>query len=332
MNISKIDLHDHFVPDLVDEEYFKNVILPVTSKIGLGVPQLSGFLFENHHIYTYNMNAISKKSPFIAIKDDPGSRVDVKIINFHENKIEQQYQLKNNGTKQASKTALTHPQYTGLKLVGPFQMPEYDIDNKIQFGDIASIPTTYPQMIGLAESLKTILTQEHKTLNGEGFIPDNKTSTSRCMRKSLEKDQFHKEEIKTIRKKGDSQWQIAHDEHEIENSKTIDANDQGIIGDAVDKDENQFCVKVVHETLKEHKLNTHNKLPQQSNLFKLDGYQFRLQQNSVIKKALKTLEKYGEFPYTLDEIKQNETILTMLNAVATEVVSLIRIYDGINED
>lgn len=136
--------------------YFKAVILPNLKKKNLLVCSLAGFIFEEHHIWSFNQNAKKKNSPLKALHGPSLSKVDI-VIRNEKGDVVQMCQLKCCATKRTCIERLTNEKYAGMQRIGSYEVKRFNILDRVKIGEVESDATTFERMIELGNAIKRFM-------------------------------------------------------------------------------------------------------------------------------------------------------------------------------
>ena len=149
--------------------YFKAVIYPNLKKKNLLVCSLAGFIFEEHHIWSFNQNAKRKNSPLKASHGPSLSKVDI-VIRNEKGDVVQMCQLKCCATKRTCIEKLTNEKYAGMQRVGSYEVKRFNILDRVKIGEVESDATTYDKMIEMGNEIKKFMGKDKKRKNNLGNI------------------------------------------------------------------------------------------------------------------------------------------------------------------
>ena len=159
---------------IIAPRYFKAVIYPNLKKKNLLVSSLAGFIFEEHHIWSFNQNAKKKNSTLKASHGPSLSKVDI-VIRNEKGDVVQMCQLKCCSTKSRCIEGLTNEKYAGMQRVGSYEVKRLNIWDRVKMGEVESDATTFDRMIELGNEIKRFMGKNKKR---------NKNSVSNNCRKS----------------------------------------------------------------------------------------------------------------------------------------------------
>ena len=262
-----------------------------------------------------------KNSPYFAIKQNSGNIVDVIVINSETKEEKEKYQLKNNGTIVASKKALKQKKYIGLKLVGPFEIKESGIDNKIIFDNISSEATTYDKMLELATQLKACMMRNNLQKQRIMTIPEDILQKYELnpIIKGIPNDSSCLDSYKNIRVL--ESFEFSPIQQKTKSSELLLISDKEEPLRKTKKEnfkDSNLSIDLEKETkIKENQQNIQKK--EMENNMRLD-----IKISLALEKAIKKLNSYGDLPFSIEEISTNQSILMMLNTIALEAQHLLK--------
>ena len=112
----------------------------------------AGYLYENYHIDSFNLNAIAQGENLRAFKGTWKAAEDIIIFNSETKEIISKWQLKHYKSKYLQNLTFQKEKYIELKKCGLFEDLELKVTNKIEEFGVSSEPITdHEIMIGLAE-------------------------------------------------------------------------------------------------------------------------------------------------------------------------------------